>query len=64
MVGGLIGDCNGIDGVTIDEVQTVINIFLGDEPLATCPAADASGDGTVDITEMQNAMNNHLQITP
>jgi len=28
------------------------------------PAADASGDGTVDIAEMQNAMSNHLQITP
>ena len=58
--GGLIGDCDGSTDVSIAEVQVVINIFSGTDVLASCPAADANGDGSVDITEVQITINNHL----
>jgi predicted outer membrane repeat protein len=57
---GPIGDCDGSDLVSIDEVQTAINIFLSVQPVGDCPAADANGDGIVDIVELQNAINNLL----
>lgn len=43
------GDCDGDGVVTVSDVVTVVNIALGTQPLAACPAADAAGDGTVGI---------------
>ena len=61
---GLIGDCNGQDGVTIDEVTTVSNIFRLVQPVSDCLAADANDDGTVDVIEVQNTINNHVNGLP
>jgi hypothetical protein len=58
--GGVTGDCNGDGGVNLGEVQTVINVYSGAQPLAACPAADANGDGVVGIVEVQIAVNAHL----
>jgi len=58
--GSVIGDCDGDGTVSIFEVQSTINVFLGIQSLIQCPAADATGDGVVDVTELQNAINNHL----
>jgi hypothetical protein len=46
------GDCNENDLVTMGEVSTCALVFLDREPLATCPNADANGDGRVPISDV------------
>ena len=46
--------------VDISELQTVFNIFSGVSPLSSCLAADLNLDGSVDVTEVQITINNHL----
>jgi hypothetical protein len=55
-----VGDCNDRDGVTINEVVNVVNIFLGNMPMATCPNADRNGDGSLSIDEVVAAVNSFL----
>lgn len=54
------GDCNGVGGVTIDEVQSAINMFLGISPVRAC--VDESGNGSVSIDEVQKTINSFLGI--
>jgi len=56
---GCAGDCNGDGQVTIDELITLVNVSLGEAPLA-CPSADLNGDGTISIDELMVAVNNAL----
>ena len=51
------GDCNGNGTVTIGEVQTSANIFLGKATVASCPAADTNGNAAVSIAEVTQASN-------
>ncbi|MEI6209639.1 MAG: hypothetical protein WCP20_22885 [Desulfuromonadales bacterium] len=51
------GDCNGDGSVTIDEVQSAINMYLGLKTPATC--VDINGDG-VTIDEVQKVINGYL----
>jgi hypothetical protein len=55
-----VGDCNGIDGVTIDEVQHATNIFLGTSDVSTCLNADRDSDAHVSIDEVQATVNSFL----
>ncbi|HUI24588.1 MAG TPA: hypothetical protein VL403_00785 [Candidatus Kryptonia bacterium] len=48
-----VGDCGGQPGVSIDEVQHTINIFLGNADLADCPNADRDHNQHVSIDEVQ-----------
>jgi len=57
---GIPGDCNGNGTVAVTELQSVVNIFIGSQALATCPAADANGDDSVGIVEIQIAVINLL----
>ena len=52
------GDCNGDERVTIDEVQSAINIVLDILPVEDC--VDVNGNGKVSIGEVQKVINNHL----
>lgn len=52
------GDCNSSGTVTIDEVQSAINMFLGINPVLLC--VDTSKDGVVTIDEVQKAINGFL----
>jgi len=56
-----VGDCNGDDRVTVDEILTMVNIALGNNPLLDCEAADSSHDGHVTIDEVLTAVNNALK---
>jgi len=49
------GDCNGNRIVTIAEVQSAANIFLGTTNVSACPAADVNSNGTVTIGEVTQA---------
>src|SRR6266849_417588 len=59
--GGIcVGDCNGDQSVTVDELVTGINIALDRLPLDRCASIDPGGDHTVDVAEVVAAVNNAL----
>ncbi|MEI6206152.1 MAG: hypothetical protein WCP20_05170 [Desulfuromonadales bacterium] len=53
------GDCDGNGSVTIDEVQSAINMYLGLKTPAAC--VDINGDG-VTIDEVQKVINGYLEL--
>ncbi len=55
-----VGDCNGDERVTVDEVLAIVNIALGTVPVSGCEAGDANGDGQVTVDEILTAVNNAL----
>jgi uncharacterized repeat protein (TIGR02543 family) len=52
------GDCNGDGTVTIDEVQSAINMFLGLKVPVLCVDTDSSN--SVSIAEVQKTINSFL----
>ena len=52
------GDCDNDGAVTIAEVQSAINMFLGLKPVAAC--VDKDGVGGVSIAEVQKVINSFL----
>ena len=52
------GDCDGIGGVTIAEVQSAINMFLGLKTPLVC--VDVDGNNSVSIAEVQKVINSFL----
>jgi Chitobiase/beta-hexosaminidase C-terminal domain/Glucodextranase, domain B/IPT/TIG domain/Divergent InlB B-repeat domain len=52
------GDCDGIGGVIIAEVQSAINMFLGLKAVASCVDTDSAGGVT--IAEVQKTINSFL----
>jgi hypothetical protein len=59
-----VGDCNGIGGVTVDEILTMVNIALGNVDVSLCTAGDESGDGHITVDEILRAVNNALNGCP
>lgn len=57
---GLPGDCDNNNTVSIAEVQSAINMFLGIKPVAGC--VDINSDGAVAINEVQKTINSFLGI--
>lgn len=55
-----LGDCNADASVTVDELVRGVGIAIGRAPLSECPTWDASGDGTLSISELISAVNNAL----
>jgi len=55
-----IGDCNGSDTVTVDELLTMVNIALNDADVSTCLAGDANHDLRITIDEILTAVHNAL----
>ena len=60
ILGNMAGDCNGDGNVTIAEVQSAINMYLGINAVEDC--VDVNGNGKVSIGELQKVINNHLNI--
>jgi uncharacterized repeat protein (TIGR01451 family) len=54
------GDCNGDGQVTVNEILAMVNIALGNVPVAQCEPGDASQDGQITIDEILTAVNNAL----
>jgi len=52
------GDCDGDGSVSIAEVQSSINMFLGLKTVASC--VDVNGDLSVSISEVQKTINSFL----
>ena len=55
-----VGDCNGDQSVTVDELATMARIFLGTLKFsdAGCQAGDKNGDSKIEIEELVTAVNN------
>lgn len=51
------GDCNGVGGVTVNELVLGVNIALGLTGPGVCPAFDSDASGTVSISELIAAVN-------
>ncbi|MFI5397806.1 MAG: hypothetical protein ACHQ9S_19900 [Candidatus Binatia bacterium] len=61
---GCVGNCNFTSGVTVDEILTMVNIALGNTPIASCEAGDANGDGRITVDEILTGVNNALKGCP
>jgi hypothetical protein len=59
-----LGDCDGNGSVSISELVTMVNIALGNRPLADCLAGDRDGGGSITIAELIAAVNNALNGCP
>jgi len=58
------GDCNDDLQVTVDELMTGINIFLGSAAVHTCRAMDVDGNGEVTVDELVAASTSLLKGCP
>lgn len=58
--GECVGDCNGNDEVTLGEVQTAFNIFLGTAAPGACTDADTNNNNEVSLGEVQMSFNGFL----
>jgi Glucodextranase, domain B/Bacterial Ig domain len=58
ILGTKAGDCDGDGNVSIAEVQSAINMFLGLKEVASC--VDADGFSGVSIAEVQKSINSFL----
>lgn len=54
------GDCDDDRSVTVAELVTMINIALGDRSLDTCTRGDADANGSIEVDELIQAVNNGL----
>jgi hypothetical protein len=58
------GDCDHDGKAEINELVTGVNIALGTQAIASCPAFDGDMSGTVSIGELITAVNNALRGCP
>ncbi|HVN84491.1 MAG TPA: DUF3604 domain-containing protein [Candidatus Binatia bacterium] len=57
---GCVGDCDGDDRVTVDELVAGVNVALGSASLPTCLLLDDNEDGRVTVDELVSGVNNAL----
>lgn len=60
------GDCGSDGFVTVDELITMVNIALGNIPMAMCKAGDANGDEHITVDEIITGVDHALNgcVTP
>ena len=51
-----VGDCDGNETVTVDDLVKGVNVALGAAAVDTCAALDADGDGQASIAELVRAV--------
>ena len=51
-----VGDCSADGVVTVDELLTMIDIALGQQPVTSCDAGDLSRDGQISVDEVITAV--------
>jgi hypothetical protein len=55
-----VGDCNGDNDVTVDDLVTMVDIAMFTRPIEACPLADVDGNGGVTVDEIVAAVGNAL----
>jgi hypothetical protein len=63
-VSACAGDCNNDGQVTVDEIITLVNVALGNTPVADCQAGDTNHDSQVTVDEILTAVNSALSGCP
>lgn len=58
--GGCNGSCDYSGQVTVEDILKMVDIALGNDGVASCPAGDSNGDGQITIEEILAAVNNAL----
>jgi hypothetical protein len=58
-----VGDCDGLNAVTVNELITLVNIALGSADNSACPHGIPAGT-TVDVSLIIQAVNNALTGCP
>lgn len=56
-----VGDCDGSDGVVVNELVLGVNIALGRLDLSLCLAFDPNDSGSVSVDELVRGVNNALR---
>ncbi|MGD9763898.1 MAG: hypothetical protein AB7V27_09315 [Candidatus Binatia bacterium] len=56
-----VGDCDGDGVVTIHDIISIVQIVLGQRPVADCPRGDVGGDGVIGISDLVAAVVSALQ---
>lgn len=56
-----VGDCDGNEMVSINELIIGVNIALGGRPVGDCPSFDSNANGLVSVNELIQAVNAALQ---
>lgn len=51
-----VGDCDGSNDVTVDELLTMIDIALGQQNIANCEAGDNDASGDISVDEILRAV--------
>jgi len=59
-----VGDCNGNNVVTVEEILTMVNIALSAAPFDACPAGDADHNNQITVDEILTAVHNALTGCP
>jgi len=59
-----LGDCNGDEIVTVDELVSMISIALGERDLIDCKSGDADASGSIEVDEIIRAINHALSGCP
>jgi hypothetical protein len=54
---GCIGDCDISGEVSIGNLQMMLSVFFGIQPVSTCVMGDPNQDGTIMIGDLQRGMN-------
>lgn len=58
------GDCDGSGDIAVNELVLMVNIALGEAPLAACMGGDTDGSGDLGVNEIIAAVNNALAGCP
>jgi hypothetical protein len=58
---GCVGDCNGDQFVTVDEIVTGVNVALGTVGVSECLTFDSNMDGLVTVDEIVSALRGALE---
>ncbi|HYD50554.1 MAG TPA: hypothetical protein VEB21_19515, partial [Terriglobales bacterium] len=59
-----LGDCDGSEAVTVDELVHGVNLALGAAETESCPPFDGSRDGSVTVDELLGAIRMALEGCP
>jgi hypothetical protein len=59
-----VGDCGTDGSVTVGDILEMVNVALGNRPMAACQAGDADGDGAISVDEILTAVSHALNGCP
>jgi hypothetical protein len=59
-----VGDCDGSDAVSVDEIITMVTIALGRAGMSACASGDTDASGNIEVNEIVTALRSSLHGCP